>query len=96
MKKKKNKTTGLIVAIAVGAALYLFLNRNKPNINPRQFQQIPPRPSTKGEAFNQWALSIYQLYGVTKEMFQPGGIFYKIPKKDIYDVVGTPSWEDYA
>lgn len=93
---KKNKTTGLLVALAVGAALYLVLRRNQPNIAPRQFQQIPPRPSTKGEAFNQWVMAIVSLYGVTKDMFEPGGIFYKIPTKDIYDVVGQQDFSDYA
>lgn len=93
---KKSKSTGLIVALAVGAALFFLLNRRQPNVNPKQFQQIPQRPSTKGEAFNQWVMSIVALYGLTKDMFEPGGIFYKIPTKDIYDVVGTPQWDDYA
>jgi len=94
--KKSNKTTGLLVALGVGIALYLLLNRNKPNVNPRQFQNIPPRPSTKGEAFNQWVKAMINLYGNTKELFEPGGPFYKIPKKDIYDIVGSSGMEDYA
>lgn len=93
---KKNKTTGLLVALAVGVGLYFVISRNQPNIAPKQFQQIPPRPSTKGEAFNQWVMSIVALYGVTKDMFEPGGIFYKIPTKDIYDVVGNQDLGDYA
>lgn len=96
MSKKKNKTTGLIIAAGVAAALYFLLNRNQPRRNPTQFQNIPPRPSTKGEAFNQWVMAMVGLYGVTKEMFQPGGIFYKIPTKDIYDIVGPSGMEDYA
>lgn len=94
--KKSNKTTGLLVALGVGVALYFLLNRNKPNVNPRQFQNIPPRPSTKGEAFNQWVKAIIDLYGTSKGLFEPGGPFYKIPTKDIYDIVGSSGMEDYA
>jgi hypothetical protein len=94
--KKKNKTTGLLIALGVGAALFFLLSRNKPNVNPRQFQSIPPRPSTKGEAFNQWVMAIIGLYGSSKGLFEPGGPFYKIPTKDIYDIVGSNGMEDYA
>lgn len=96
MSKKKNKTTGLILAGVVAIGLYFLLNRNQPRVNPKQFQNIPPRPSTKGEAFNQWVMAIINLYGNTKTLFEPGGPFYKIPTKDIYDVVGTQDWSDYA
>jgi hypothetical protein len=96
MSKKKNTTTGLIIAAGVAALLYFLLNRNQPRINPPQFQNIPPRPSTKGEAFNQWVMSIIALYGQSKSLFEPGGPFYKIPTKDIYDIVGSSGMEDYA
>jgi len=94
--KKKNKTTGLIIAAGVAVALYFLLSRNRPRINPPQFQNIPPRPATKGEAFNQWVMSIIALYGQSKQLFEPGGPFYKIPTKDIIDIVGSSGMEDYA
>lgn len=95
---KKGKSTALIVALLVGGGLYLLLNRNRPMVNPQQFRQVPPRPNTKGEAFNQWVMAIIDLYGQSKELFEPGGPFYRIPTKDIYDVVGEDPnrWEDYG
>ena len=95
---KKSKSTGLIVALLVGVGMYLVLNRNRPMVNPQPFRQVPPRPNTKGEAFNQWVMAMIDLYGQSKELFQPGGPFYKIPTKDIYDVVGEgPNrWDDYG
>lgn len=92
----KGKQKGLVIALVVGVGLYLLLNRRQPNIAPRQFQQVPARPNTKGEAFNQWVLAIIQLYGLSKDLFEPGGPFYKIPTKDIYDIVGVPDYGDYA
>ncbi len=96
MSKKKNTTTGLIIAGIVGIGLYFLLSRSQPRTAPQQFQNIPPRPSTKGEAFNQWVMAIIDLYGTSKSLFEPGGPFYKIPTKDIYDVVGSQDWSDYA
>lgn len=95
---KKGKSTGLIVALLVGVGMYLLLNRNKPNVTPPQFQELPPRPNTKGEAFNQWVAAVIDLYGNSKKLFEPGGPFYRIPTKDIYDVVGEDPnrWDDYG
>jgi hypothetical protein len=87
--KKKNKS-GIFIALGIGAGLYFLLNRNKPTTTPVQFQNVPARPATKGESFNAWAKSIIDLYGYSSKLFQPGGPFYKIPTKDIIDIIDTP------
>ena len=95
----KKGTTGLIVGLLVGVGLYLLLNRRAPASRvPPQYQNTPPRPAGKGEAFGQWVQAMIELYGQSKELFQPGGPFYRIPTKDIYDVVGEDPnrWDDYA
>lgn len=98
--KKQSKKIGILAALAVGITIFLILNRNQPAVyTPPLRPPIPLRPaSNKGQAFNEWVLAMIKVYGASSDLFKPGGAFYNIPKKDIYDAInpsGNP-YRDYA
>lgn len=72
------KDTLILVAFGF-AALYLLQQNRQPAPqyypNYPQIPQAPPR--TNGAAFAQWVNSILQIYGNVRQLWEPGGPFYK-------------------
>lgn len=87
--KKDNTGTWILIGLGV----FLLLQQRQVTTYPpgqypyQNFPNIPQAPSTKGQAFQQWAQSIVNLYGNIKALWEPGGPFYKHRTDDIFDVI---------
>lgn len=83
------KSNKIILAVAVAAAVYLFTRSN-----PHRFRNAPPPPMDPRQArtqaqimaVQQWARTIITLFGNVRELWQPGGLFYSIPREILDDV----------
>ena len=90
-KKSSDATNTLLKAAVIGLVAYLLLNRRQSYTSKpyTAFPEIPAQPVGTTAAFDTWVKSIMQIYGTTKQLWEPGGPFYKLPK-DLYDRVPNP------
>lgn len=85
------KAQNIILAAAVFVGLYMLSNRNT---MPPAFQQAPPPPvdprqartQAQIQALQNWIRTIVALYGNVRELWQPGGLFYSIPRDILDDI----------
>jgi hypothetical protein len=90
------KTNQIILILILGIVL-LSKPRKKaseppPTYNP---QTVPPMPPHKSPAWLLWVQGIIGVYGAVSWLWAPGGPFYKIPTKDIYDAVNPNVLNQY-
>lgn len=88
MAKKKDNTKLLIIGLFGLAAIMLLRQQNRPRYNPQQ-TYVPPRPvNNTPQAISQWVTTMIQVYGKARELWQPGGPFYK-PSPEIQQVLNN-------
>ena len=79
-----------IIGLAViGVVAYLLLNKqNKPTLPPwYNPNSVPPPPPNFSPNWMQWANSIISTFGAAAWLWQPGGPFYKVDPKKVYDAL---------
>lgn len=77
MAKRKNDQFKIIAVIGLGLVVFLMMNRARPPYLPQQ-SYVPPRPVNQTpQAIAAWVTSMIQIFGNVRELWQPGGPFYK-------------------
>ena len=90
------KAKDIIIAGAVFAGLYFLLGQRRnpyatdprytpPPVDPRQL-----RSQQQIAALQQWILAMVALFGNVRAHWQPGGMFYNIPKNIMDDINIAP------
>lgn len=77
MAKKKDNSMKFIGFALLGVAALLFLRQSRKPYTPQQ-TYVPPRPQSNiPGAISQWVQTMVQVFGNVRELWQPGGPFYK-------------------
>jgi len=81
----------ILIAAIVAGGLYFLLSKpqqlpppgtgTQPPIDPKQ-----ARTAAQIRALQQWILTMVALYGNVRAHWQPGGIFYNVPKQILDDI----------
>ncbi len=95
---KTNQIIGLAIFGIIG---YMLLNKqNQPKPPPwYNPNQVPPMPPPSAPNWMQWANAIISTFGAAAWLWQPGGPFYKIDPKKVYDALppndpAKSGWDD--
>lgn len=82
----------------IGVAVFLLLNKRQQAPPPPAWynpNQVPQAPMQNSPAWLQWAQGIVQTFGAAAWLWAPGGPFYNINPKQVYDALPPQDLNQY-